>query len=351
MIGQYLCSQILSEGVAEVSAAFPDRAPGFRKVLAPLVHRFWTILLIVTLGTLAAFPYAQMQVPQHEATAVVQVQAGTDAASVAGHVLSRDSLLSVATRHGLFLASARGNRDKIAVLMREAVSINDLRSEAGATLGYPAQVAGVVVSVLLPDVEASARVANDLAQQILDDGNAGKLDENQEELDFYRRDELRLWEEVSALQTAQDQTSGGTAGQMDAAIAGRRRLMLMQDQYDLVRQKLAEEEISSRLARHLLAGQFSLLRRATAGEAVTVVQNWMLAGVAGSLLLAVSLAFLLDRLSPGLRRGPLPALRDRVAHLYRQFDDPARPILGVPRYMVTTALTVVWLYLLAGFIR
>ena len=305
------------------------------------------IALIVTVGALATLAYGRMQLPQYEASAVVQVQTATDAARVAARVLGRDNLLSIATRHGLTLTASR---DRTAVQLRRAISINDLTAQAGESLGFQPQVAGLVVSVLLPDAEMSARVANDLAQQILDDGNAGQLDETHGNLDFYRRDEQRLWQELGAFRAEQD-SAAGTVGAADNAVEGQHRLTLMQDQYDLLRQKLAGAEIAARLTGHLQAGQFSLLRRATATEAVNVVQDWMLVGVAGSLLLAVTLAFVLERRYPALQRGPwaeLTHLHQRATHLYRMFDDPSRPILGIPRYAVTSALIVVWLYLIAS---
>jgi len=337
--------------VSDVSEIFAGRRPWLGRVVAPLARQAWTIALVVTVGTLATLAFARMQVPLYEARAVVQVQQDADAALVSGRVLGRDNLLSLATRHGL----AGAGREQVAVLMRQAVSIHDLTGEAGQTLGYAPQVSGIVVSVLLPDAERAARIANDLTQQILDMGNVGRLNPRQDELDFYRRDELRLWQEVSALQAEQDQAEG-TVGAADAAIARQRRLMLMQDQYDLVRQRLAGAEIDNRLALHAQSGQFSLLSRATAAEAVNVVQDWMLVGVAGSLLLAVTLAFVLERRYPGLQRGPWPfsrlsGLRQRMGRIYAMFDDPARPILGVPRYLVTSALIVVWLYSLAAMLR
>ena len=327
-----------------MSEVVSGRTSVISRLLAPLARQFWIIALIGTVGGLATLAYGRMKLPQYEASAVVQVQAGTKAAGVAAQFLGRDNLLTIAARHRLNLT---GSRDKTAVQLRRAISINDLTAQAGGTLGYQPQVAGLVVSVLLPDAELSARVANDLAQQILDTGNAGYLDENQGELDFYRRDEVRLWQELSAVKATQDQAVG-TVGAVDAAVEGQRQVMLMQDQYDLLRQKLAGAEIAARLSGHLQAGQFSLLRRATAAEAVNVVQDWMLVGVAGSLLLAVTLAFVLERRYPALQRGPWAELHHRAIHLYRMFDDPARPILGIPRYAVTSALIVVWLYLIAS---
>lgn len=331
-----------------ISAVFSDW-PG--RVSALLARQFWIIALIVTVGGLATVAYDHMQQPEYEASAVVQVQAGGGAAGVAARILRRDSLLSIAARHGLGLTGT-SNRDNTAMQLLRAISINDLTSDAGQTLGFRPQVAGLVVSVLLPDAAMAARVANDVAQQILDDGNARALDTGHEDLEFYRRDELRLWQELSALKTGQAQAAG-SVGAADAALAGQRRLSLMQDQYDLLRQNLARAEIAARLSGHLQQGQFSLLRRATASEAVNVVQDWMLVGIAGSLLLAVTSAFVLERRFPALRAPwrELAQLHNRAMQLYRMFDDPARPILGIPRYAVTSGLIVVWLYLLASMIR
>lgn len=332
--------------MAEVSAVSAGRIGPVSKWLAPLARQFWMIALIFTVAALATLEYAHMQLPEYEASAVVQVPPGITAASVAAELLDRDNLLTIAARHGL--TPDGSSRDKVAVQLRRAITINDLTARAGGRLGYPPQRTGLVVSVLLPDAELSARVANDLAQQILDLGNVGQLDAAQGYLSFYRRDEQRLWQELSALQAEQVQAAG-TVGAADAALADHRRLM--QDQYDLLRQKLAGAEIAARLAADLQAGQFSLLRRATATEALVMGQDWMLAGAAGSLLLAVTLAFVLERRYPALQGHPWPKLtllHSRAIRFYRLIDDPARPILGIPRYVVAAALIVVWLYLIAN---
>ena len=128
----------------------------------------------------------------------------------------------------------------------------------------------------------------------------------------------------------------------------------MQDQYDLVRERLPQAELDARLASAQGSGQFSLLQRATSAEAVSVVRNWMLVGVAGSLLLAVALAFVLERRYPRLQRGPwddFAAANERLADLYRVFDDPARPILGLPRFVVITGVVVAWLITIALLLR
>lgn len=332
--------------MSDVSTVFSGRLSWGQRWRALVARHVWMTALIVVGAALAAFAYARWQSPLYEATAVVLVQAGNPTDQVAAHMLSRDALLSIAARHGLGATGV--GRDQMAVALRQAISINALTAVA---TGYPVQIAGLVISVRLSDAEMSARIANDLAQQILDLGNTGQFGDTQTDLEFYRRDEMRLWQEVSALRAEQDQARAASrVGAEDAGLVDQRQLMLMQDQYDLVRQHLAETEIAARLARQHQAGQFSLLRRATAGSAAKIVQDWTLSAIASGLLLAVALAILRDRRFPAQPSRPWPgsaALCDLGRRVYRQFDDPARPVLGVPRYMVTSVLVVMWLSIAA----
>ena len=337
--GANLGNWVRSEGVvSHISTVFSDRRGRLGSVLA---RQVWFIALILTFGSLGIWALDHLQPPAYESSAMVQVQTGTDTARVAAHILGRDTLLAIAARHGL-TQTGPGARDKAALRLSQAIVLNALTADAGQSQGFPPQRIGLVVSVRLPDADLSARMANDVAQQILDDGNAGKLNATHDERDFYRRDELRLWQELSALRSEQDQ-----AAKAPADLVARRQLALMQDQYDLVRQKLAGAEIATRLSDHLQPGQFTLLRRALATEAVHVGQDWLPVGALASLLLAVALAFVRDRQSASLDLTPLHTGETRF---YRLFDDPARPIVGLPRYAVSTGLLVVGLYLLARWI-
>ncbi len=322
--------------MSHISAVFSDRRDGV------LARHVWIIALIVTAGGLATWAAGHLQSPNYEASAVVQVQAGTEAASVGARIMGRDNLLSIVARHHLDLTGP-SDGDTTAVRLSQAITINALTADAGQILGFQPQLAALVVSVRLSDAKLSARVANDVAQQILDEGNAGELNATHGDLEFYRRDERRLWQELSALRTGQ-QAAGTTAD-----LVGQRRLGLMQDQYDLVRHKLAGAEIAARLSGHLQQGQYSLLRRATATEAVDVGQDWLPLGVVCSLLLAVTLAFVRELHALRAPLGLTP-LHIRASWMYRVFDDPARPILGMPRYAVTSGLIVAGLYLLARMI-
>lgn len=305
-------------------------------LLALLLRQFWVIALVVTVGSLAALAYGSLQAPSFEASAVVQVRKDGALLRVEDRLTGRDNLLAMAQRHQLF--AGRGE-DQAVVELRQAIAVHDLTSQAGAALGYAPEVAGLVISVRLPDAETAARVANDLAQQILDLGNKGELDADFGNLQFYRGEEERLWQEVSALR-AEIQADAGTVAGENGQFGVERRLGLLQDQLDVVRLRLAEQEVAARLDSRDRAGQFGLLERATTAKAISVVENWMLIGIAGSLLLAVTLAFVLERRYPALQRTPWGDLRARLQGGYRLIDDPSRPILGLPRFAVVAAVLV-----------
>ena len=334
------------------SVFYPHRTDLFGTLVTPLLRQFWMIVLIVTVGALSAVAYSRMQAPGFEASAVVQTRPGVDVEAAKSRLTTRENLLAMVLRHRITTGEST---DRAAVRLRQSIAVRDLTSDAGGTLGLDPEVSGIVVSVLWPNAETSARIANDLAQQILDAASAGQLDEQHDALNFYRREELRLWQEVAALNAELDAVRPrGDAELAQRRLADGRRLALMQDQYDLVRQRLAEFDLNARLAMATRAGQVSLLQRATSAEAVSVVHNWMLVGVAGSLLLAVALAFVLERRYPGLQRGPwddFAVANVRLARLYRVFDDPQRPILGLPRFLVVTGILVSWLIAGAALLR
>ena len=330
------------------NSLYPVRSDLRQTLFAPLYRHFWMISLIVTVGALSSLAYSRMQAPSHEASAVVQARPDADIAAVRQRLTSRENLMDMVLRHRIGADEAAG---RVAVRLGQAIAVRDLTSTAGGTFGFAPETSGIVISVLWPDAETSARLANDLAQQILDAGSAGALDAGQADLAFYRREEQRIWQEVAALKAELGRVSGDrNPGRAQRLWTETHRLTLMQDQHDLIRQRLAAAEVDGRRDAAIRSGQFRLLLRATSAEAVSVVQNWMLAGVAGSLLLAVALAFVLERRYPGLQRDPwadFGAANQRLLRVYRFFDDPDAPILGVPRFVVVAFVVVVWLVVIA----
>ena len=70
----------------------------------------------------------------------------------------------------------------------------------------------------------------------------------------------------------------------------------------------------------------------------------------GLLLLAVALAFVLDRRAPGMA-GNLAEVRRGFGLIWRLVDDPARPIMGVPRYLVISVAVVLGLIGVAALLQ
>lgn len=325
-------------------AAFRRERTDFRTALvAPLLRQVWAVALVATFGILAVIGYARLQVPLFEATAVVQAGAGADVAGLGDRLLARRALTDLALRHGL---AQDGGDEAALVRLRSAVALNAMTPEAGRGLGLPAAPGGVVISVLWPDPEVAARLANDLAQQILDLPDAGLDSALQADLDFYRRDEQRLWQEIAALRAEID-GMGGAGVELASA---QRMLALLDDQYAVVRNELAQREVAARRQEAAGTARFSLLQRARSAEAHLAGSGWVLAGVAGSLLLAVAAAFVLERRFPVAPAPEAPRPGHWLARLYRYFDDPDRPVLGMPRFAVVSALIVGWLVALALFL-
>lgn len=159
----------------------------------PFLRRFRTVSIVLILTCFTAFLVVSARGPIFEAQAVVQVRAGTDLLSlIEAKILTRDALSATAARQGL-------TGQQALVGLRQAVALHDLTSVAGATLGLAPQVSGIVISVRMADVDQAVRVANDLALQVLDLGQNGLLDQNHDTLAFYRAEEERLWQEISAL--------------------------------------------------------------------------------------------------------------------------------------------------------
>lgn len=320
--------------------------------VALLFRHFWMTALIVTVGGLSAMAYGRMQVPIFEATAVVQTRPGVDNGAAQARVTARENLVGLAERHKL------GNpedQEHALVNLRQAIAVRDLASGAGSSLGLAPEISGIVVTVDWPNSEVAARIANDLAQQILDAGNQGQSDTLYPQLEFYRNEEARLWQEVAALGAELSAPRRmGDRDKVNIPEGSEHRLALLQDQYALVRERLAQTEVDARREAAGRVGQFSLLQRAVATDAVTVARNWNLLGVGGSLLLAVALAFVLERRYPALRHRTWSDIlleNRRIAGLYRMFDDPARPILGLPRFVVSSAGAVFLLVTVAAIFR
>ena len=286
------------------------------------LRRFWAVVLVILLACLSAIAVLQQRGPDYEAQAVVRVRLGADVLGlIEAHLMGRDALSATAARHDI----------PNAVALRQSVGLHPLTALAGATLGLAPDVAGVVISVRLPQADLAAMVANDLALQVLDLGQSGQLDANHDALTFYASEEQRLWQEIAALKA---EMSGVRVRAERDSSGGDRPLILLQDQYDVVRQHLAEEQVAARLADHRRAGDFVLLQRAKTGLAVGSGNIWLLALLSGAIALALAAAF----------------LSHHAAALQRAITAEGA-VFGLPRFAVISALAISALITLSLLLR
>ncbi|MGV8950951.1 MAG: Wzz/FepE/Etk N-terminal domain-containing protein [Cypionkella sp.] len=148
-----------------------------------------------------------------------------------------------------------------------------------------------------------------------------------------------------------------------------RQLAQLQDQYAAATQRLTDATTAQRLAETQQSQRFTLLERAITPEFATGggKKKIAIAGALGSLLLGLTLAFLLDLWKPVVRTSAqmqrqldlepvvcIPEIRQpkgRVGSaMLRVIDDPARPLLGLPRFVMLTLLAMVLLILSAALI-
>lgn len=297
-----------------------------RHAASGIFRRFWAAGIVILLSCLGAVAVLHSLGPTYEAQAVVRVRLGMDVLDlIEARLMGRDALIATANRHGIF-------GDTAAATLREAVGLHPVTALAGTTLGLAPDVTGVVISVRLSQPDQAVQMANDLAMQVLDLGQAGQLDANHDLLTFYGNEEHRLWQEIAALKA--EMSGVRVRGERDSS-GSDRPLMLLQDQYDVVRRHLAEEEVATRLAARQRALDFALLQRASGGIAIRSGSSSVLGGVAGAVFLALAAAGLAER-------RPWASLKRRnlMKDGCRMLDAPRRPVFGLPRFMVFSAIAV-----------
>ena len=308
-----------------------------RRVWAQVMRRAWMIILASLLASLAAALYVLAQPVSYAAATVIQLRGGPDVMDVVQeNLFQRRNLAEIAQRQRAFDGM---DAVQVPTLLRQAIALEPL-SDAGG-------IAGVTVTVRLNDPDLAVRVANDLGLQVLALDLGGALQPGHRTLNFYRAEEQRLWQEIAGLR-AEMALGADDVGRQDGLGEADHSLMLLGDQYDLVRHDLAAAEVAARLEDQTAAGKVSLLQQATPETVQRQVPgNWLWFLVLGGAILALSLAIVT------LRRGDwgaAPVVRARLGAAYLVLDDPARPIMGMPRFAVVAALLVAGLLGLSAII-
>ncbi len=161
------------------------------------------------------------------------------------------------------------------------------------------------------------------------------------------------------------------APQVEQGLAGfDRHLTQLQDQYNLAMAQLSTAETAFQLEQNNQTERFALLERARTPEDSigTNRRKLAVAGTLASLIAALALAFLYEQVFPVVRTAeqlerqlsirPIVSIPDLkpatgrplVAAMAGGIDGPARPILGIPRYLAISAAATLVLLALAALL-
>jgi tyrosine-protein kinase Etk/Wzc len=178
-------------------------------------RRKWVVVLtafvIAFLGAQAVSWRQQL----YRASASIQVQApqvqdfsaGRSPASNSAQIMqsieqrltSRENLVAIIERHGLAAADPGRSTDRLVGKLRESISFQTVAGAPGA-FGNSNAISGIIVSVTDTDAELSARIANDLAQSILDMSNEGVASRARDTYAFFAGEEERIRREIVKLE-------------------------------------------------------------------------------------------------------------------------------------------------------
>ncbi len=188
----------------------------FDEFLDLLRRRRLLILAVVMLCVVALALVLKNRPDTFEAVSVIQIEvpmvsdatSGTPVASAAAQMLqaieqrltTRENMLAMIDRHGLFADAPALTPDEKVALLRGAVRFETVASATGTPYAAPPQISALLIFARLGTADLAARVANDFAQNILDQSSAGQLTRARETSEFFKGEENRVWAEISALE-------------------------------------------------------------------------------------------------------------------------------------------------------
>ncbi|NPD13872.1 hypothetical protein HOY34_01495 [Xinfangfangia sp. D13-10-4-6] len=182
-----------------------------------LARRWWLIALVALGVTLLAISYAMKRPDNYTAWASIEIQTAQVTVPVAGtpetavvngsaqlvqslqhRLTTRQNLVTIIERHGLYAdAPAMSTETKVSTL-RAAIRFDTVEVTGDPAYGQPTQVSAVVISVRFGDAENAARIANDLAQSVVDLSASGQLSRARESHRFHADRLTALSAEIQA---------------------------------------------------------------------------------------------------------------------------------------------------------
>jgi tyrosine-protein kinase Etk/Wzc len=190
-----------------------------------LRRRFWLVAVLVTLGVVISAVYAKTRPDTYQAYAVIEVQGpqiggpgeGSSAQllqSIEQRLTTRENLLAVIDRHGLYTDLPGLTEDERAALLRASITFEGIAAVGNNPYGGAVQLSAIVISASDGRADLAARVANDIAQGVLDMSASGQLQQARDALAFYQEEERRLSAQIAAVEAevADYRVTTGAAG-------------------------------------------------------------------------------------------------------------------------------------------
>ncbi|MGO4907392.1 Wzz/FepE/Etk N-terminal domain-containing protein [Pseudorhodobacter sp. W20_MBD10_FR17] len=185
------------------------------ELIGLLVRRRLLIGVVAVFGIVMTLLYVMSKPDVFESTAVIQVQspnaATTDTTTttprensaqrlqtIQQQLTTRENMLAVIARHGLFAGTALTDDEKVH-LLRIGLRFETVASAASAGFGQPSEVSALLISAQAGTRAQAARVANDFAQGILDAGANSQAEQLRQALSFFRQEEVGLKAQIDTV--------------------------------------------------------------------------------------------------------------------------------------------------------
>lgn len=184
------------------------------ELLGMLRRRAWVIVAIALVGISAAILHAKAQPRVYESAAVIQIETpllDDDLARTAAggsfarrlqlieqRLMVRDNLAAMIERFDLYGDLPLSLNEKV-TLLRQSTRIQRVES---APQGFVSDgsLSALIIAVQMGTPELAARIANELAAGVLDQGAQSRSERVSETLLFFEREEARLLSEIGALE-------------------------------------------------------------------------------------------------------------------------------------------------------
>ena len=249
------------------------------EVLSALKRRALLIFLVTVLGSAASVWLALNQTKVFEATAVVQIEEGQMPDSLAGasaqtqdasrrvrlieqRLMSRDNLVMLMDEHDLFSDAADMPMGQRLFQMRKAVSIQEIRANTNTFAAQQEMPSGLRISVVLPDPQKAADVANEMMYQVINQSRDRSLSSARDTLAFFESEESRVEAEIEAMEAKIATFKRDNAEALPSGTGAlRTQLTTLEDnQLTLARDIVELEGNSSRQREEVLSRQLGLMR-------------------------------------------------------------------------------------------